>query len=253
MTGSGNNTYLLVSRREAALVDAGVGHHDHLGDLRAALDETGARLARVAVTHGHPDHASGAPAIARAHPAAAFVKYPWASEDAKYPVRWCAIDEGDEIGVGDAAIVALRTPGHSPDHLSFWDDASGAAYTGDLVVAGSSVMIHASRGGHLGDYMASLERLLLLGPRVLYPAHGARIDDPPKVLTEYLAHRRMRERQVIEALRAGHADIDAIAGAIYREVDPALMPAARENVRAHLEKLRADGVAVDDGGRWQLS
>jgi len=63
----------------------------------------------------------------------------------------------------------------------------------------------------------------------------------------------MRERQVIDALRAGQADVLAMAGSIYHGLDPALMPAARENVRAHLEKLRDEGVASEQGGRWQLS
>ena len=51
----------------------------------------------------------------------------------------------------------------------------------------------------------------------------------------------MRERQVLAALRPGHATVQAIAESIYDGLDPALMPAARENVRAHLEKLKADG------------
>ena len=254
MTGAGNNTYLVASRDDAVLVDAGVGETRHLADLTAALDDLDARLGRVAVTHGHRDHAAGAPAIAAAHPSALFVKYPWPAEDEHYAVAWQPIDEGDTIAIGDETLVALRTPGHSPDHLAFWHEPSGAIFTGDLVVSGGSVMIHASRGGRLGEYMASLERLLQLAPRVLYPAHGARIDDPAAVLMSYLSHRRMRERQVIEALRAGHADVGAIAASIYHDLDPALMPAARENVRAHLEKLHADGVAASDqGGRWQLS
>ncbi len=252
MTGSGNNTYLLVSLGDAVLVDAGVGHAEHLADLDVALRDTGAELRRVAVTHGHPDHASGAPVIAHAHPDATFVKYPWPVEDAQYSVGWSPIDEGDTIRVGDEELVALRTPGHSPDHLAFWHEASAAVYAGDLVVSGSSVMIHASRGGNLADYMASLERLLLLAPRVLYPAHGPRIDDPAAVLTEHLAHRRLRERQVIAAVRDGHRDVESIAGVIYRGLDPALMPAARENVRAHLEKLQADGTASGHDGGWQL-
>ena len=253
MTGSGNNTYLLASLGQAVLIDAGVGDPRHLADLAAILGDLGARLDRVAVTHGHRDHAEGAPAVAAAHPSAAFAKYPWPSQDAQYAVGWQAIDEGDAIDFGDESIVALRTPGHSPDHLAFWHEATGALFTGDLVVAGGSVMIHASRGGRLGDYMASLERVLLLGPRVLYPAHGERIDDPAAVLTAHLAHRRLRERQVIEALRAGHADVETIAESIYHGLDPALMPAARENVRAHLEKLQDEGIASGQDGRWRLS
>lgn len=253
MTGSGNNTYLLASLGEALLVDAGVGEDRHLSDLDTALRDVEARLVRVAATHGHRDHVGGAPAIAAAYPDAAFLKYPWPGEDEHHAVRWTPIDEGDTIGVGDEELVALRTQGHSPDHLAFWHEPTGAVFTGDLVVAGGSVMIHASRGGHLGDYMASLERILTLSPRVLYPAHGARIDDPAAVLTGYLAHRRMRERQVIDAVRAGHTDVEAIANSIYHGLDSALMPAARENVRAHLEKLQGDGRAVSDDGRWRLS
>jgi hypothetical protein len=45
--------------------------------------------------------------------------------------------------------------------------------------------------------------------------------------------------------------VEAIAESIYHGVDAALMPAARENVRAHLEKLRTEGQAVLDGGIWR--
>ena len=59
-------------------------------------------------------------------------------------------------------------------------------FTGDLVALGTSVMIHASRGGNLADYMRSLERVLAHEPRVLLPAHGARVDDPRALITGYL-------------------------------------------------------------------
>jgi len=62
----------------------------------------------------------------------------------------------------------------------------------------------------------------------------------------------MREDQVVAALAAGRATVQAIAESIYDDLDPALLPAARENVRAHLAKLKDEGRAVDDDGRWRV-
>jgi glyoxylase-like metal-dependent hydrolase (beta-lactamase superfamily II) len=249
MTGQGNNTYLLVGAGgEASLVDAGVGEARHIDAISRGLERHGATLTRVLVTHGHVDHASGAPALAAAHPAASFSKYPWPEEDAKYPVAWRRLAHGDRV----VALTVLHTPGHAPDHVAFWHEESGTIFTGDLVVLGSSVMIDWSRGGDLGEYLAALERLRALEPRRLLPAHGPAIDDPAAVLTAHLDHRRMRERQVLAALQAGRATVQAIGDSIYDGLDPLLMPAARANVRAHLEKLKAEGRATDEGGgRWR--
>jgi glyoxylase-like metal-dependent hydrolase (beta-lactamase superfamily II) len=253
MTGGGNNTYLIVgSSASAALIDAGVGEPRHLADIDAALRDRRAPLHRVIVTHGHRDHAAGAPALAAAHPDATFLKHPWPSEDAQYAVAWQPVEEGDVIPSGDDELVALHTPGHSPDHVALWHEPTGTIFTGDLVTAGSSVMIHTSRGGNLALYLASLERLLTLNARVLLPAHGPRIDDPPRIVGEYLAHRRMREHQVIEALGAGHGTVEAIAESIYDGLEPVLMAAARENVRAHLDKLVEEGRAIVEDDRWRL-
>jgi glyoxylase-like metal-dependent hydrolase (beta-lactamase superfamily II) len=190
MTGSGNNTYLIAgSNGSAVLIDAGVGQPQHLAQVAGHLATEGCRLQQVLVTHGHADHASGAPALASSHPGAAFLKYPWPDEDAKYAVAWRPIADGDAIAVGDEVLTALHTPGHSPDHVAFWNQRTRTIFTGDLVILGSSVMIHTSRGGSLAQYMASLERLLTLEPRELLPAHGKRIDNPAHVLHSYLEHR----------------------------------------------------------------
>lgn len=252
MTGRGNNTYLVAERGgQAALIDAGVGHPDHLAAVEAALAERQSALTSVLVTHGHSDHASGASALAAAYPSARFAKLPWPTEDARFGVAWEPLRDRARVHAGGEDFVVLHLPGHSPDHVAIWHEATRTAFTGDLVVRGSSVMINWSRGGDLREYMASLEALLALEPVRLLPGHGPAIDDPRAVLTGYLAHRRLRERQVLDALAAGRDSVLAIAESIYHGLDPALLPAARENVRAHLEKLKIEGRAVDaGGGRW---
>src|SRR5215510_12571606 len=100
MTGSGNITYLMVRGGAAALIDAGVGHPQHLADLAQYLAAERCRLDHVLVTHGHADHASGAPALAARHPSAAFAKYPWPEEDSRYVVGWRSLADGDRVEIG---------------------------------------------------------------------------------------------------------------------------------------------------------
>jgi glyoxylase-like metal-dependent hydrolase (beta-lactamase superfamily II) len=253
MTGRGNNTYLIVSDGAAALIDAGVGDPQHLADITDALHARNAELQQVLVTHGHTDHASGAPALATHHPRASFLKCPWPEQDSRFAVEWRPLVDGDAVTIGDERVLVLHTPGHSPDHLAFWHEPSATVFAGDLVVAGSSVMIHASRGGNLTQYLASLERLLSLKPAALLPAHGLPPKYPSALLSSYLEHRAAREKQVVDALANGRTTVEAISEFIYDRLDPALMAAARENVRAHLDKLEAEGrVDRDEAGRWRL-
>jgi glyoxylase-like metal-dependent hydrolase (beta-lactamase superfamily II) len=252
MTGRGNNTYLMIGDGSAVLVDAGIGHPDHLDAIGHELAERRAGVTCTIVTHGHADHASGAPHVAARHPNAVFRKFPLPGDEARNPVPWVAANEGDEILVGGEALTVLHTPGHAPDHIALWHESSRSVFGGDLVVLGSSVTIDVAGGGSLEVYLASLSRLLALEPRRLYPAHGPLVEDPQALLRAYLDHRLLREQQVMAALTTGHVTVEAIAESIYDGLAPALAPAARENVRAHLQKLKNEGRAVDRDGRWVL-
>jgi len=251
MTGEGNNTYLVVSAGSAVLVDAGVGQPEHLADLARAVADAHSTLRAVVVTHNHTDHASGAPAIALAHPAAKFGRYLRDDESAP-EIEWQLLRDGDQVEAGEDMLTVVHTPGHSPDHIVLWHEPSASVFSGDLVIPGRSVMIDVSRGGRLSDYLQSLRRVLELEPHQLFPAHGLLVTDPHAAITMHLAHRLEREQQIVDALAAGLRTVNAIAESIYDGLDPRLMPAARENVRAHLEKLKADGTAADDDEGWTL-
>lgn len=241
MTGGGNRTYLIAEDQgPATLIDAGVGRAGHLQALAVALRVNRAVLQSVLVTHGHSDHASGASALVATHSDAVCLKFPWPEEDARIGVVWQPLADGQTVMAGGFPLVALHTPGHAPDHCVFWHEASASVFSGDLVIPGGSVVIQTARGGDMRAYLASLERVLALNPRKLFPGHGDVVDHPRRVLQASIAHRLQREQQVSRAVDDGYDTITRITESIYHGLPPSLMPAARENVRAHLEKLKSD-------------
>ena len=238
ITGDGNWTWLLPGDIPT-LIDAGTGESAHLAAVDNAL--AGARLDQVLVTHGHVDHASGAEALERRFGVTRFRKFPWSERDAKWSVAWTPLGDGDVVRAGDSELAAIHTPGHAPDHLCFWHEPSRTVFCGDLAIKGTSVWIPARLGGNLSAYLDSLERILALNPARMLPAHGPVIDDPVRVLREYIAHRLEREEQVVAALRAGKQTPEAIVGRVYAGLKESLVPLAQESVLAHLLKLQQDG------------
>lgn len=220
---TGNNTWLLPGR-EPALVDAGVGTAEHVEAVAAALD--GAPLVRVLITHWHPDHVKGLPALRD---------------------RWAGLVvvdvAGDPVPAGDGQLEIIPTPGHSPDHLCFFDRESGDLYCGDLARKGGTIVIPARKGGDLRAYLASLKLVRDLGPRRLLPGHGPIVDDPAALIDEYIAHRQKREQQILQAMLDGARTVDEIVRRVYPALPASLSDAAADSVRAHLAKLRDDGRA----------
>ena len=244
-TGEGTNTYL-VCGATPALVDCGIGHPRHLDEVTAALAGHGLRedgLATALVTHTHSDHASGAEAVAARWPAASFRKYAWPERDQRWPVAWRHVRDEEEIPAGDGTLWAIHTPGHSPDHLCFFDAASGTLLGGDLAINGGTVFIPASLGGNLADYLASLRRILDLRPRRILAGHGPPIEQPAALLKGYIAHRLARERQIVDAMLPGPLTVEQIVARVYPELTEALRDAAADGVVAHLVKLRDEGRA----------
>jgi glyoxylase-like metal-dependent hydrolase (beta-lactamase superfamily II) len=221
---SGNNTYLFPGD-PALLIDAGVGRASHLDAIAAALGPRPLRF--VLITHHHTDHVAGVPAL----------RERWPAVIVRGGGAGAALDDGEPIEAGGRRLRAVHTPGHAPDHFCFFDESSRDLYCGDLARIGGTIVIPASRGGHLGAYLASLHRVRDLRPARLLPAHGPTIDDPARVIGEYIEHRALRDRQVREALEAGCRTPAEIVARIYPGLSSSLLAAAEDTVRAHLRHV----------------
>lgn len=254
MTGPGTNTYL-VGRRDPILLDTGAGVAGYVPLLARYLAGRGWRQpSRIVLTHRHRDHLGGVSQLRarfRGIPVAKMIH-----RDSGLPEAIDDLRDGQAVHGDGATLIAVHTPGHASDHLCFYLVEEKALFTGDVVLGGSTTVIPLD-DGDLGDYMTSLRRLLDLDVRRIYPAHGPVIEDGPGRVREYIEHRLMRERQILEALGDGLVTIPEMVARIYADVSAALHQAAAQSVASHLAKLAREGrvrehVVRDAPSRWEL-
>jgi glyoxylase-like metal-dependent hydrolase (beta-lactamase superfamily II) len=206
-TLTGTNTYV-VGRGPCWVIDPGPEDHGHLDRIRAEGDARGG-IHGYLLTHGHLDHSEGVAAL-------------------------------DLPPAADAPFERILTPGHASDHVSFY--AEGVCFCGDLILGqGSAIVPPEEMGGSLSDYMASLEKLAALDLDLLAPGHGPLIDDPQAKIQDYIDHRLMREKLLVEALESGERSQDRLLDAAWFDVPQEMRQAAAFAMQAHLEKLAEDG------------
>ena len=240
-TGPGTNTYLVGTGRKRILLDTGSGHDGYLDVLATALARAGCDgIQEIVLTHGHVDHLGGVAQVRERYGDLRVSKLPDASD--ADGLGFAALADGAVVRTEGATLRAVATPGHATDHLCFVLEEEHALFSGDNVLGVGTTVIP-SHGGDLLDYMASLDRMLALAPRRIYPAHGPCIEDGVAKLREYIAHRGERERQILAALGQGDAPIATIVERVYVDVPQVLHAAAAHSVAAHLGKLEREGRA----------
>lgn len=252
------NAYV-IGQQELLIVDPGTPDEAELKrlvNLLGALSETGRRPSGILLTHHHRDHASGVPFLRAALGVPVLAHAVTAARVAE--LFDIAVDrhvaDGELIPVGPAGFRALHTPGHAPGHLCFYDEAGGELIAGDMVASVGTILVHPDDGGDMRLYLESLHRLLARGPRRIWPAHGAAVDDAAGLLRFYLAHRLQREAKVLSALRESAGSLRQLVGRAYADTDPALHGLAMGSLLAHLRKLQAEQRAdEDEHGVWHLS
>lgn len=256
-TFHGTNSYIIGSDT-LAVIDPGPDNAEHFNTL---VDAIGGRpVSHIFVSHTHRDHSPLAARLKAVTGATVLAEGPHrparplrigetnpldASADIEFQPD-VVLPDGS-LTTGDGwAIRTVLTPGHTANHAAFALEGTGILFSADHVMAWATSIV-APPDGAMADYMASLDRLLEREDRVLLPGHGGAVTAPKTFMRGLKAHRKMRERAVLERLKLGDRTIKTIVEAIYRETDPRLHGAAGLSVLAHLEDLVARGLAATEG------
>lgn len=174
------SAYVVARGGQAVVFDTGTGD-DGVGPVTEALDALGllwSDVAGLVVSHRHGDHAGGLEAVAAEAPGA--VLHAAAPDLDAFRDR---VDEATEVADGDL-VLGLRivaTPGHTPGHISAFDESTGLLLAGDALVNG--VTIGGTSGGGIEgsppdftDDMdaaaASVAALADLDPTTILFGHG---------------------------------------------------------------------------------
>jgi len=168
----------------AALVDPG----GELPRLQSALEQHGATLEKIFLTHGHLDHCAAADLARREfgvpiegpQRADAF----WIEQlgeatrrsgfppaEPFEPDRW--LEDGERVQFGEQSLEVLHCPGHTPGHVVFFHRERRLALVGDVLFKGSIGRTDFPRGDHAALLDAIRSKLWPLGDDVTFvPGHG---------------------------------------------------------------------------------
>jgi glyoxylase-like metal-dependent hydrolase (beta-lactamase superfamily II) len=250
-TFKGTGVHIVGAGDHVAVIDPGPNLAEHIGALKAALGSR--RLSHILVTHTHRDHC----------PAAALLKA-WSGAPIYGPL-FCGAPTGQQSAVDEAhdpefepdivvddgmriegegfVLECVATPGHTANHMCFALPKEQALFSGDHVMGWSTSVI-APPDGDMGQYLASLEKLLGRDEKIFYPTHGSPITAPKDWLRRLFDHRLMREAQILSALTEEEGDVAALVERLYPDIARALQGAAAQQIKAHLDHLAQQGAVV---------
>lgn len=256
-TFHGTNSYV-IGADTLAVLDPGPDDSKHFHTLLETI--AGRPVSHIFVSHTHRDHSplaarlkaeTGAVLVAEgphrpARPLRIGETNPLdASADTDF-VPDLRVKDGETVNGDGWAMKTVLTPGHTANHAAFALEGTGILFSADHVMAWATTIV-APPDGSMSDYMASLDKLLARDDRLFLPGHGGPVTTPRTFLRGLKAHRKMRERAILDRLHKGDRSIKEMVAAIYRDTDPRLHGAAGLSVLAHLEDMSARGVVRTDG------
>ncbi|KAF2278435.1 Metallo-hydrolase/oxidoreductase [Westerdykella ornata] len=245
-TLQGTNTYIVGTGSSRLLIDTGEGRPVWINSIKAVLEKEKIAIDKALLTHWHHDHIEGVPDLLKAFPNTKVFKN-------NPKDGWSDIQDGQRFETEGATLRALYSPGHTTDHMAFILEEEDAMFTGDNVLGQGTAVFE-----DLSTYMESLEAMSKAFKGRAYPGHGPVIEEGPAKVLEYIKHRKLREKQVLDVLaqpkEGGWSSMD-IVKVIYKDYPENLWQPAEKGILQILEKLRKEGRVKHDeeNNTWSLS
>ena len=163
--------------------------------------------------------------------------------------------DGQVVKCGSTTIEVMHTPGHTAGHCSFWFPDHGIVFTGDICLTAVGPW-YGDSDSSIEDFIASIDRIIALKPRVLVTGHFTRVleEKIPATLTEYRDRIMRREEKILGYVRRNPATIHELAKMHFIYPDHPtdfVLYWEKSIVRNHLNRLMALGeMCLGDNGRY---
>ena len=178
-----NNNYLLIDEdsKEAALIDC----TNYISELGAVLEEYGATLKYILLTHGHFDHIMGVPKIKKEFEPLVYLHIDdkelvdnsdefmlsVGMQPFEHPEIDKYIDEGEEIYLGNTKIEVIHLPGHTQGGVGYL--VNGMLFSGDTIFLESIGRTDLIGGNHSQLVQTIKDKIFTLdGDTIIYVGHG---------------------------------------------------------------------------------
>ncbi len=233
--------------------------------IQEAINKLGMKeIAYIIPTHIHLDHAGAAGGLAQLFPRAKVIVHPQAAKHAVNPSRLIEStkmsfgdgfedtfgttlpvpesqinipEDGEVISIDGRRLQIIHAPGHAPHHMTIFDEKTRGLFCGEalgapLVGAESSpIPIAAPPSFDMDVYLATMENLRRLNPRILFYSHNGIGHQPDKLISKATENTKIFGDIILEALKRG-------------ETNETVRQRIREYITRNLG-VNAEGVDVD--------